>query len=495
MGKPTPIRQVQFRTFLAALLAVLWLPLAGCSSGGDSGGTPGTQDKKITSVLIAADESGDIFRINPASGAITLMGGAGGAAPPPDVGPITGMAFDPGTGRMIAATGAGSTACAGCIYALDPATGRATILNDSSFSPDDIGDLAWDYAEGAAVFTYPWDGTIYGDIDPITGDVYNDGVDPGSSCCNGYGLAFANDGTLYVTTGDELYSLDPASDFAETLVGTYTYQGFPAAPSGSESLNSMTMGADGKLYAIMVDGASTSLVTVDPVPGAPVVTWQVDLPRLLDGLVALSTSALQAVPLAQFGRIGGLTFKVIEGAITQAGPDQPITSTGGPATILFDDPIASFAFPDPDKLGVTAQVVMTDGGSVATTAFGDAGNLLAGGLSSRLERAGTSIAYEFRFGGTLNDDDFGTFAPDPADPAGVLYLTGDFFNDQLPAYSSSGSGMAIWHPEDADPTDSYLNTVHAYDEAYQGDGDRLGLTFQGVTIQDVTVSDVFFFSD
>jgi hypothetical protein len=304
--------------FLAAVLAALWLPLAGCSSSGDSGGSPGTQNEKVTSVLIAADDNGDIYLIDTTSGATLLaldVWSDDGQGNRIDLGPIGGMVYDPARNRVLAVLRIGGGVCDGCSYTIDPASGEATLLNDVDLADEDVGDLAWDSAAGAAAFALPWDGTIYGYIDPVTGDVFQDGVDPGSSCCNGFGLTFAADRTLYVTADDKLYSLDPATDFFETLIGTFTYLGFPTAPSGSEYINSLTMAGDGTIYGIMEDGAATYLVSVDPVQDAPVVTWLATLAGHMD---ALAMVPLPATAVLLAADVNGDIYRInpANGAIT-----------------------------------------------------------------------------------------------------------------------------------------------------------------------------------
>lgn len=218
-------------------------------------------------ILIAADREGEIYAVDPATGADTLLldtfisvtrGGG-------DVGVISAMIYDPVRDELLAGTG-GEAVCEGCISIVETATGETDTLWDLSVDLHAVPDLAIRPADGVFL-VHEADGSgLYG-IDPMTGVVAE--INPATPDQSGNGLTFAVDGTLYLASNEDLYTVDPVTGDA-TLVASCTYTGFPAFVGASQTIGSLTTRAeDGTVFGILKDGGGvggggpTFLVTVN----------------------------------------------------------------------------------------------------------------------------------------------------------------------------------------------------------------------------------------
>jgi hypothetical protein len=219
-------------------------------------------------ILIAADREGEIYAIDPATGAGMLLLDTfidDGLRAPVDLGPVSSMIANRLTGDLWVGMGGSSSAfCEGCILVLDTMTGEATSLNDTTFSGNGVAGMAQRESDGV-VFAGEGDDDNFHRVDGTTGaatEVATSGIGDWS----GRGLTFANDGTLYMAADDSLYTIDP--DIPQsTSVGVITYTGFPTFSTSTIDVISLTTRAeDGVVFGILKDGGSTGdtyLVTVN----------------------------------------------------------------------------------------------------------------------------------------------------------------------------------------------------------------------------------------
>ena len=246
----------------------------------DCDGLPACSDSDcwsapICSILLGADGQtalpGDLYRIDPATGAGTSIGAIGYA--------ITGLAIAP-DGRIFGteATRSGSLGPARLIE-IDRVTGAGTPLGelfDGTLNHGSTADITF---VGADLFGW----SEFGD-DPIAIDTTDGSVvvigNTGVSS-SGSGMAAAADGTVWFAPGrvnGDLYTIDVG-----TGIGTLG----PALSGGTyDNLNAMTF-LNGVLYAVeVIDDANPTtaaqLVTVDTATGA--ITAVGPVPPGLDAL-------------------------------------------------------------------------------------------------------------------------------------------------------------------------------------------------------------------
>jgi DNA-binding beta-propeller fold protein YncE len=152
----------------------------------------------------------DFYQLDPATGAFTHIGSLGITALEGD------LTFDPRRG-LFYATDSGSDR----LFTINPATGVATVIGPLGPSGRDVSGLALD----------PGSGVLYGlalrdslpdllvTIDQTTGLATPVGLTGTNSFSGLAGLAFdPDDGTLYMTDGQFLYTVNPATG-AATRIG------------------------------------------------------------------------------------------------------------------------------------------------------------------------------------------------------------------------------------------------------------------------------------
>jgi hypothetical protein len=474
--------RARFLFVLLPLVVAGLLALAGCD---DNATPPGA-----TSVLLAADDNGDLYTIDPASGASTLVKDVwtlDTTDTQVNVGRVGGMAFDPTTQRLIVGVDGQAASCPGCIYAVNLATGQAVLINDQDLAQ--VDGLARRPGDGAVIALEAWDGVLIHDIDPLTGAVSTLPSANYDLCCEGLGFTFASDGTPYAAGGNpgsgiELNTLDSTDLSVSTVVATATDQGFPTALSSNEIINSMAMAPDGMLYGILEDAGATYLVVIDPGAGSPTVTYRATLPVHLDGLTTLSMAALNvSAPASQTGAIGGHPFTVVAGAISQSSPNQPLTVGPGGATLLFDQPTTQLLTPDDVNIAIVGSVL--DGGFVAPAAMGQANGDFSNSLGAKTTRSGTNFTWELYWGVDGTPDETGAFAA-PTSPDGVLYFTVDIHND---AASLPGT-FTLWGLENSTPTQC-TGAVYSIAAPNWGPatGNRVQVQLKSTRIESVIISE------
>ncbi|MBI3993849.1 MAG: hypothetical protein HY342_11280 [Candidatus Lambdaproteobacteria bacterium] len=301
----------------------LWTVLAlGLAIGACSADTEIKEEDKIpppiaqASTLLAADRNGDVWRIDSQTGEIQPFLDVYIPSGPSalNLGVISAMVFDPAANVLYAGTGASTlSACPGCLYSIDMATGVATLLLDISTS---LGSFA---IPGLARRS---DGRLFAandnlvEVDPTVPTVVASNV-ISPAVGGGRGLTFGNDGTLYMagyTTGTTINGIDTTTA-ASALLGTLSYPNSggvePLFPQGSPVINSMTTLPDGSALAIVNDsawnwyGASVDLAT-------PEAVLLGKLSFELDGIVWLPFVASSALPAPV------MNLSVIDGYLSNA---------------------------------------------------------------------------------------------------------------------------------------------------------------------------------
>jgi hypothetical protein len=228
-----------------------------------------TADAATLFAATAAGAPGDLYKLNPATGAVLQHVG-----PLNDAGgtnyPITGLAFHPVTKVLYGSTGNNPTATAARLVTIDRATALVTVIGsfnagpvNSSGTPATMADLAFDSA-----------GNLYGigsiggpqlySINTATGQATVIGS-TGLTSTTGGGLAISDAGVFYGTpTASRYGTYDPGT-------GAYTNITNPAKPTGGGAYGALGFDPNGVLYGLNVGSGSpppTALVTIDPPTGA-----------------------------------------------------------------------------------------------------------------------------------------------------------------------------------------------------------------------------------
>ena len=249
----------------AALIASICLAAVGCSDDDEPTRTNDTPDPGPVT-LIAADRAGDLYSVDAATGAETLLrstSAAGGRGD--EIGVVSALVYVPTNGTLLAGMG-GNSVCPGCLMTIDPDTGVATMLSFPDVS-EGIPGLAIRESDDALFFG-EGDGSKFYQGNPVTGTHTEIGTDVAAS--SGRGLTFAADGTLYMAGHESLYEVDADAGTSVEL-GELTLIGFSTPPPTNFSIGSMTTRpSDGAILGILkIDGGSggsgpTHLVRVDP---------------------------------------------------------------------------------------------------------------------------------------------------------------------------------------------------------------------------------------
>ena len=215
----------------------------------------------------AAGDSGQLYTLNPATGAMVQNIG-----PLNDVAgtnyPITGLAFHPTTGVLYGSTGNNPAATAARLVTINPATGLVTVIGsfnagptNSSGTPATMGDLAFDST-----------GNLYG-VGTIGGpQLYSINIATAQATVIGStGITSTTGGGVDVSPSGVIYGTPTASRFGtyDGVTGAYTNIANPAKPSGGAY---GALAFDGStLYGLNVGSGSpppTNLVTIDSTTGA-----------------------------------------------------------------------------------------------------------------------------------------------------------------------------------------------------------------------------------
>lgn len=216
----------------------------------------------------AAGAAGELYRINPATGALLQ-----------DVGPLndasganysmTGLAFHPITNVLYGSTGNANTAAQGTLVTINPATAQVTVVGafnagptNSSGSPATMADIDFDAAGnlyGVASIGGP---DLYS-INVATGQATLVGANGASTSTSGGGLAISAAGVFYGTPTSSRFGA------YNSTTGAYTNIANPAKPAGTGAYSSLAF--DGSvLYGLNTGPGSpppTHIVTIDPSTG------------------------------------------------------------------------------------------------------------------------------------------------------------------------------------------------------------------------------------
>jgi hypothetical protein len=216
----------------------------------------------------------DLFTIDPATGVATSIGPTG-IAP-------TGLAFDPTTGLLYAASSNQSPGSPRSLYTVDPATGVATLVSQFTLSGVPLGnghpvaDICFD--AGGQLYGWVEHEDSFAIIDKATGAV----TIPSSSGLSTYGDGMDVDpqsGALYVcpvggpcgntpppSFGDcgSYYTVDPVTGVL-TVQPSFLTGGLV---SDGPAVGCLSFDNSGLGWAFLNDFPDCYLVTIDPVGGA-----------------------------------------------------------------------------------------------------------------------------------------------------------------------------------------------------------------------------------
>ncbi len=202
--------------------------------------------------------NGQLFTVNPATAAFTLVGPILEAGNPVS---ITGLAFDPNTNILYAVSSGNSPTDPRSFFSIDPTTGAATLIGASN------GLQASDLAFNAAGVLFAWrqNLNVLATVNLATGAPTSLGAS-GIAGTTGGGLAINAGGTAFLSATTATGTLDTVN--TGTGVGT-TGPAITGAPF-PEAMNSMAFNG-ATLFAVNSDTggvASTHLVTINTATGA-----------------------------------------------------------------------------------------------------------------------------------------------------------------------------------------------------------------------------------
>lgn len=219
-------------------------------------------DAQVLYGAIASNSPGELFILNPATGATVQ-----------DIGPlndslgvnygITGLAFNPVTGVLYGSTANGSSYGAATkkqLVTINPATARVTVIGPfTAAASGTMTDLAFT-AAGQLYGINSNGGANLNSINILTGAATQVGI-AGPTFTAGGGLAISLAGVFSGTPTQTQYgTYDPTT-------GVYTNIGTPALPAGGGAYAALAFDSLGTLFGLNSGPGSppaTHLVTIDP---------------------------------------------------------------------------------------------------------------------------------------------------------------------------------------------------------------------------------------
>jgi hypothetical protein len=219
-----------------------------------------------------------LYQISSASGAGTELGPIDGFPG------VSAMAIAPN--GMLYASGQNFLMTQEDLLTLNPATGAPTLAETLTGVPIELTANAYAFSPGGTLYA------IYGNqslftIDTSTGAATLVGSILAGSPISNEALSFSNSGTLYLSNGTDLYTVNP-STAAVSLVTSLDFDssfGLSAAPI----LMSMSFDpTDGTLYTSVVGNGSSSLGTINVTTGEVI--------RVGSTVSGLGPMAIEATP-------------------------------------------------------------------------------------------------------------------------------------------------------------------------------------------------------
>lgn len=278
--------QFSSRFVLMAICAGV-VALVGCSDDEETTQPP---PPVMPMTLVAADRDGDIYTVSETDGSDTMIidtkiGGN-------DLGVVSSMLYVPATDAWWLGSG-GNATCPACIKTLDPDTGEATTLADNTPLLRAVPGLAI-HPTTAKIYTTEADGgsNLYEIANTGFATELTDSLRINSA---GKGCTFSANGIFYVASSEDLHQID-IDPPDETLVGMFSFVGFPTFSETSQTIGSMATRSDGVVFGILKDGggrrntSTTYLVRIN-LTNAQVTNVGVNT-ALLDGLAYVPTSML-----------------------------------------------------------------------------------------------------------------------------------------------------------------------------------------------------------
>ncbi len=248
---------------LLTLLVTIFL--AACGSGGSGTletagdvGPTAEEPAPISYKLIVADLNGDIWQLDENDGSSTelldvyIEDGLGNKS---DIGEVSSMVYDEATGKIYAGTGEAAE-CNGCIYAIDPSTGEATLFMDPEINAIPAMAIR---SDGKILASFEDSDNILYEFDPSIGSEpklvgrLNAGL-------HGVGLSFLKDGTLLMGEGAALGIVNQSNgEITSRATSVRSAAAFEVinpnfySNNANHIISQATFSKDGKTFAVIND--------------------------------------------------------------------------------------------------------------------------------------------------------------------------------------------------------------------------------------------------
>lgn len=203
--------------------------------------------------------AGDLYQINPNTGAATLIGPlASGFSPFA----VTGLAFDNVTGILYGSTSNRSVSGPRSLVAINPSTGAVTVVGSFAVASETMADLTFDVTTATLYGTGSQDGNLYS-INTATGAATAVGsAGFAANSTSGNAVAANSAGQIF---GAPLGASGPLIQFNKSNGSVTTLATLSGAPFPAGAIAAMAFNSGGTLYGVNVSDTTfaTHLITID----------------------------------------------------------------------------------------------------------------------------------------------------------------------------------------------------------------------------------------
>jgi PEP-CTERM motif len=208
--------------------------------------------------------AGDLYRIDPSTGAGTLVGPLVDSTFNPYA--VTGLAFDNVTGILYGSISNQSFTGPRDLVAIDPNSGAVTVIGAFGIGSQTMADLTFDITTATLYGTGSQDGNLYS-VDPTTGLATAVGSSGLAAPVRGNGMAANSAGQIF---GSPKTASGALVQFNKSTGAATTVATLSGAPFSAGAIGAMAFNSGGTLYAVNISDTTnaTHLVTIDDATGA-----------------------------------------------------------------------------------------------------------------------------------------------------------------------------------------------------------------------------------